>query len=168
MIRPKVGVKIVHFDGPDLNVVRDRPIQTSAPFHSKSVVATTAANELAFGCQNRAVGVGVCSAEQAFSKWLQPARMLLDLGTEHVSEKIAACRPAISKILNLVLEAAGGPVAHHLSLNTNPGRQVVDHAAPAAIQVKAGDGGKVRLEVQHLITKSHFKLLMLREKCSHA
>src|SRR5271165_3053276 len=112
VIRSKVGVQIIHFDRPDLDVLPDCPIQATTPLHGETVVTAAAVNQVALCLQNRAVSIGVRAAEQAFCERLQPARVFFDLGAEHVGEQVATSRPAKSKMLNLVLESAGSSIPH--------------------------------------------------------
>src|SRR5271165_2302252 len=73
VIRTKVGVRIVHFDRPDLNRLVDGPIQAAAELHGEPVVTAVTVHRLALVLQNGAVSVGVRTAEQGFPKGLQVA-----------------------------------------------------------------------------------------------
>src|SRR5208283_4009759 len=77
-----VGVQIIHFNRPNLNMGADGNIQTAAELHGEAVVVAvstlTAAAVVLDAFDQRAVAIGVKRAEQRLSEGLELAGVLLD------------------------------------------------------------------------------------------
>src|ERR1035441_6815974 len=163
----EAGVEVVHFDWPQLDVRGEGVIEAAAELHGESIVVAAGRNQSGLGGVDLAVQVAMCRTKQSLSEGLQFARVLLDLGAEHVSEDIAIGLACIAQSGQLVLQAAALGVAGEIGLNADPRGHVIHKAAAATEDVETGELADAGVNVDKRKAHRNFELGVILCYCRH-